>query len=391
MTLYAVTGIAQGLDATEAAVQATDQALSQVGRAQIVLAFVAASDDYPVNQVVNGVSGLLSDTPLFGFSTPSQLTSDGIFQRSIAIALLISDEVQARADFWAGYSEDSGRCTQYMLETLHLDEAEPKALLLVADGFNADSAPMIQALAAGRYPLAGCLAGGDLASNRAFQIGGIRCGNNGLAAAVLRGNIKISVGSNHGWQSVGVYSRITRSKGLWVRTLDGRRASETYARNFGHPAREWAYPPLNQLIRLYPLGVERDEIGEAGQASYLVRSPLSVETDGSLRMNVSVPQGKTAYLLVSSAENCLAATRLATQQALEGLGGAQPALALIFADIAWKMMLQAQTGSEISAVQSVLGDDVPIIGGYNYGQVGRNPDGKPELFNQHIQIVLFGE
>ncbi len=137
MAIYAVTGIAEGLNATESAVQATDQALSQVGRAQIVLAFVAASDDYPVRQVVNGVSGLLSDTPLFGFSTPSQLANDGIHHRSIIVSLLISDDVQARADFWTGYSEDSGRCMQNMLETLHLDEAEPKALLLVADGFNA--------------------------------------------------------------------------------------------------------------------------------------------------------------------------------------------------------------------------------------------------------------
>ncbi len=229
-----------------------------------------------------------------------------------------------------------------------------------------------------------------MASNRAFQIGGIRCGYNGLAAAVLRGNIKVGVGTNHGWQSVGVYSRITRSRDLWVRTLDGRRSSETYARNFGHPAREWSFPPLNQLVRLYPLGLEREQFGETGQTSYIVRSPLCVETDGSLRMNVSVPQGKTAYLLVSSAENCLAATRLATQQALEELGGAEPALALIFADIAFEMMLQAQPGSEISAVQSVLGSDVPIIGGYTYGQIGRDPGGRPELYNQHIQIVLFG-
>ena len=108
-------------------------------------------------------------------------------------------------------------------------------------------------------------------------------------------------------------------------------------------------------------------------------------------MNASVPQGKSAYLLVSSAENCLAAARLATQQAMEGLGESHPVLALVFADIAWEMMLQAQPGSEISAIKSILGDDIPIIGGYCYGQVGRGTDDIPELYNQHIQVVLIGD
>lgn len=391
MTLCAAIGKAQGLDATEAAVQATDQALSQVGRARVAIAFVAASDDYPPHQVVNGVSGLLSDTPLLGFSTPYQLTNDGISQRSITVALLIGDDVQTRADFWTGYSEDSGQCTRDMLESLNLNDREPAALLIFADGLNADSAPMVEGLPRGNYALAGCLAGGDLTNSRAYQIGGMRCGNHGLAAALLHGNIKVGVGTNHGWQSIGIYSRITRSKNLWVRTLDGRRPTDTYSRYFGHQARDWSYPPLNHLVRLYPLGVERDGIGESGQPSFLVRSPLRVETDGSLRMNAGIPQGKSAYLLVSSAENCLAAARIATQQALEGLGGRRPVLALVFADIAWNMLLQAQPGSEIAAIQSILGEDIPILGGYCYGQVGRGMDEALELFNQHIQIVLFGD
>jgi hypothetical protein len=75
MTLFAAIGKAQGLDAAEAAVQATDQALALTGRHNISLAIIAAAHDYPVQQVVNGVAGLLSDTPLLGFSTPAQITA----------------------------------------------------------------------------------------------------------------------------------------------------------------------------------------------------------------------------------------------------------------------------------------------------------------------------
>ncbi len=65
------------------------------------------------------------------------------------------------------------------------------------------------------------------------------------------------------------------------------------------------------------------------------------------------------------------------QQAMNALKGAKPVLALIFADIAWKMQLQAQPGTEIGAIQEVIGDEIPIIGGYTFGQLVSTPDGDP--------------
>ncbi|MBK8620015.1 MAG: hypothetical protein IPN96_23685 [Anaerolineales bacterium] len=75
--------------------------------------------------------------------------------------------------------------------------------------------------------------------------------------------------------------------------MDGRPASETYAGLFGYPARDWAFPPLNYLARLYPLGVEQGE-------DLVVRSPIRVEADGSFRMNANIRDGIDAYLLVGS-------------------------------------------------------------------------------------------
>ena len=391
MPLTTAIGKATALDATEAAVQATDQALSALGRSHIALGIIAASNDYPVRQVVNGVSGLLSDTPLLGFSTPAQLSSEGLSQRSIVVALLVGDEIETTADWWPGFGDDSSRCAQTMVQTIQPNGSNANTLLLIADGLNGDAAPLVESLPAGAYTLAGCLAGGDISSGRTFQIGGGHYGTGGLAAALLTGKVKVGVGINHGWQSVGVYTRITGAKDLWIRSLDGRRASETYARIFGYPARDWAFPPLNHLVRLYPLGIEQEPIDIHSQPSYTIRSPIRVEVDGSLRMNTSLPQGKTAYLLVSSVENCLASAKLAAVQALESLGEARPVLALVFADIAWQMMLQGQPGREIEAIQGVIGPEIPIIGGYTFGQFGRSQDGHPCLYNQHIQIVIFGD
>jgi hypothetical protein len=178
--------------------------------------------------------------------------------------------------------------------------------------------------------------------------------------------------------------RVTRSRGFWLRTLDGRPASEAYAGLFGYPARDWAFPPLSYLARLYPLGVEQNE-------GLVVRAPIRVEADGSFRMNAAIRDGIDAYLLVGSRAACETAARNATQQALMQLGDKKPALALVLVDVAWQMLLKANPGAEIVAIQEILGDDVPIAGGYTLGQITPDENAKPKFLNQHIVVIVFAE
>ena len=123
-----------------------------------------------------------------------------------------------------------------------------------------------------------------------------------------------------------------------------------------------------------------------------LRTPLRVEADGSLRMSAEVPDGATGHLMIGSTERCLEAARTAAGDALRELGTARPKLALIFADVSWEMLLKGQPGNEVEAVQDVLGHNVPIAGGYTFGQLAHFPDAPaPQLLNQHIQVVIIGE
>jgi hypothetical protein len=190
---------------------------------------------------------------------------------------------------------------------------------------------------------------------------------------------------DHGWDPVGSQLRVTRSRGFWLRTLDGRPASESYASLFGYPARDWAFPPLSYLARLYPLGVEQND-------GLVVRAPIRVEADGSFRMNAAIRDGIDAYLLVGSRAACENAARNAAQQAIRQLGDSKPVLALVLVDVAWQMLLKAQPGAEITAIQEILGEHVPIAGGYTLGQVTTADENtKPKFLNQHIVVIAFGE
>jgi hypothetical protein len=383
MTLNVSVGYAQALNGREAGLQATHHALNRLGSGAPTFGFIIASHQYQAREVVSGVSSLLGDTPLIGFSSPVGLTTDGLRPNSVVVALLAGD-FQAETHWMPSYAQ-SGRETGARLAKLLAEKEDTRALLFFADGFNGDADQLCSALINSPVALAGGLSSGDLHTGHSYQLAGQQNGTGALAGAFLRGNLRVGIGSAHGWNPVGSQFRVTRSRGFWLRTLDGHPASETYAKLFGYPAREWAFPPLSHLARLYPLGIEQGE-------HMVVRAPIRVEADGSFRMNAPVRDGADAYLLVGSRTSCEQAAEQAAQQALHQLGGAKPVFALLLVDIAWEMLLKSHPGMEIAAVQDILGKDMPIAGGYTLGQIipGRD-SGAAQLLNQHIVVIAFAE
>ncbi len=382
MTLLAAVGQAQAPDGREAGLQAAHQALNQLGSASCILGLVISSHQYEAQQVVNGVCSLLGPTPLIGFSSPASLTSAGSHPHSVVVALLCSSAAKADVQWLAGYTQGGHEATQQL--TGLLSQNPTQTALLFADGFNVDGKQLCASLPPAAR-LVGALSCGDLHAGNAFQISGKQTGSSGLALARLESGIKIGIGYGHGWQPVGSRFRVTRSRGFWLRTLDGRPASEAYAHLFGYPAGDWVVPPLDHLVRLYPLGLEGP--GEA----LLIRSPLRVEADGSFRMNATLRNDSQAYLLVGSLAACRQAAQTATRQAMAALEGAKPALALMLVDLAWGMLFEAQPGGEVAAVQEALGAEVPIAGGYTLGQIVPGGEGTPQFLNQHMLVVVFGE
>jgi hypothetical protein len=381
MTIQGAIGVGQALDGREAGLQAAHQALNRLGATNPGLCILIASNRYQPRDVLSGALSLLGDSPLIGFSTPAGLTNAGQHEHSVVLALLGGD-FQAEAHWFPGYAQSS-RETAQRVSQLASSSMANQALLFFADGFNGDAEQFCGATQVG-------LSSGDLPGGNTYQMANNQSGSGSMAAAFLRGNVHVGIGHAHGWDPVGSQFRITRSRGFWLRTLNGRPASESYADLFGHAARDWGFPPLSYLARLYPLGVEQGE-------ELVVRSPIRVEADGSFRMNASVRDGVDAYLLVGSRAACQKAAAAAAQQALLALGDLKPVFALILVDIAWQMLLESNPGVEVAAVRDILGPEVPIAGGYTLGQVvpgasGGEPNqqiASPGFLNQHIVVIAF--
>ncbi len=386
MALAAAVGQASAIDGKEAGAQAARQALAALEREPAALAFVFASGDYPIPQVLSGIAPVVGETPLFGWSTAHEISSEGVSERSVVVALLAGDDIQARAAWWPDFAQDSRAATRKMLEAFEPWEAYKEPTLLMAlDGLGGDFDLLGGSLHPGAYTVGGGLSAGRVHTGRTFQIGGTQVGSGGLAAAVLNGELITGVGHGHGWHPIGASFRVTRADGPWVRTLDDKTPAEAYAALFGHDSRDWSFPPLNELIRLYPLGVE-----SAPGQDLVVRSPLRVESDGSLRMSSPVPEGTTCHLLVGSADNCVTAATHAARSAMGMLYGATPALGLVLTDISWPRLMEAEPERAVRALQAEIGAGVPLAGGDSFGQVVRSAgDSATQLLNQNIEIILF--
>lgn len=385
MTVTAAVAHSEALDVYNAAQHAARQALRQVKVAPLSLGFVVVSGEVAITRALSGAAALLGDAPLLGFSTSGALSQEGFHRRSVVVALLAGDELNVQAGWWPDNNEDPNGVVVKMIQSLRPNNHSQASLLMIADGTQGDYGQLCAELDI-ENDVAGCLAGEGLHRGRTYQIGGRISGSAGLAAALIDGPLCISVGMGHGWQPAGPLMELSDVEGLRLRGLNGRSPSEVYADLFGFPGRDWSSPLLGSVIRQYPLGIESG-------GDLVIRSPLQMENDGSLRMNTVLPQGARAHLMVGTQDGCLQAARQAAEQAMAGLSaGSQPVLALAFVDAAWQTVFQATPAAELAALRDVLGEEIPIAGGYTYGQIARTPvDGGLQLLNQHIEVILLAE
>ncbi|HEX8991354.1 MAG TPA: FIST N-terminal domain-containing protein, partial [Anaerolineales bacterium] len=158
MTIHAAVGTAQALDGREAGLQAAHQALNGLGVGTPGLGILIASHQYPARDVITGVTSLLGDAPLIGFSTPATLSNSGPQTHSVTLALL-SGDFQAESHWFPGYAQ-SGRETATRLAQIALGNQANHTVIFFADGFNGDAEQLCATGQLGQLPLIGALSSG---------------------------------------------------------------------------------------------------------------------------------------------------------------------------------------------------------------------------------------
>ena len=372
----------KALGGREAARIATERALDQMGTARPVAAIILAAQEYDLAEAVRSVVPLLPNVPLWGFSATGVLTFSGEQPHSVVVMILSGPKLASQT---FTYSEKTTKDATENLQQA-LEAQSPTGVLLAVDGYQAIPKAVSGLLEKHSMPVCGGLSSGTRIKGKTFQIGGDQVLQGGLSGLVLGGRFRMACGVGCGWSSTGKTYPVTRATALWLDALDGKPPAEVYAESFGYPARDWAFPPLNAMARLYPLGVESG----ANDETLTIHAPLWVEVDGRFRVNLALEEGQTAHLMIGDRHTCLNAAKQAAIEAITRLGKAQPVAALVFVDAAWQMLFEDQVEGFMSAVREVL-SDVPLVGAYTFGQITSAPaDDAIRLYNQHIEVVVIG-
>lgn len=385
MALIASVGQAKVTNTHEAGMQAVHQALNLLRNATPRLCLLIIPHKYEPSRVIDGVTSVLTNIPILGFSVSAGLSQTGITQHSIMAVLFGGDDLHAETHLFNATSQTDAKMANLIAQLTAFEQRPAKHVLVFAGGQQGNIEAFCKNLPLG-FPLSGGLSSGDPAGLNTFEMAGTQWTANGLSAAILRGSFNIGTAWGQAWECTGSRFTITQSDGYLIKQIDGKPVPEKYMELFGHTQNEWISPPLNTLCRIYPLGVEQQT-----ENGLRIISPICIEKDGNLRMNISLPQGSTAYIMVGSPENCQNSIRTATLQALKQLGNSKPIFALVLVDTAWQSLLQTQPGMEIHTVQEVLGKDIPVAGGYTLGQIlpPEQPESQPCFANQHFFISLF--
>ncbi len=384
MANNAALGIGEGLDGREAGLDAVQKALNALGTQRPAAGVVLFSQEFDGSELVHGISGMLGNIPLWGFGSPRILHGNQDHPRRAAVLLLGGAELRARGIWLANYGKDGKTAAAQI--GMQMAGSSSAGLLIAADGVQGDCAAVCGALTELPVALAGGLAvptNGELCE----LVGSGQTAGGALSALELGGRARLGVGIGSGWRDVGLSFAVEQVEGLRVTRMDGRTPAEVYEGVFGAGLQDWRRPPLADLIRLYPLGIEEFP----GSSDLSIRTPVRMDADGSLRMNAPVEAGVVARLMVGDPEACVRAAQNAAEEAVTMLGGAAPAAALVFADVSWQYLFESQSPRFLEAVQGVVGKQIPLAGAYTLGQVVRTLSEKPpQALNQQIQVVLIG-
>jgi hypothetical protein len=193
----------------------------------------------------------------------------------------------------------------------------------------------------------------------------------------------IGYGSVGGWDSFGPKRLVTKSDANVLYELDGQSALELYKRYLGDKAKE-----LPGSALLFPLSIQLEESSKS-----LVRTILSIDEDSqSMIFAGDIPEGATVRLMKANFDKLIDGAFEAAESGYKVWNGTPPDLAILISCVGRKLVLDQRIEEEIESVHEVIGEAIPTIGFYSYGEISPFAGYlNCELHNQTMTITLIGE
>lgn len=383
------TGHSEDLDSADAIAEALDACSMTLGGRAPQAGLLFAGVDHDHRALLDGIEARHPGIQLVGCTTHGELSSAGFAEDSVVVMLFHSDRVSFAAGVGEGAREDpDGAARQATTTALDGLGGPPRLCLLLPEGISTDTTAILGAVGealGGDVPVCGGTAGDQHRLERTYQFCNGVVYSDAVPVLLLGGPLRVATGVASGWEPLGEMHEVTDADGLAVSTIGGRPVLALWRRYFGSSDLNGTH-----ALAVYPDG-GLDDAPEATDGFYLT-SPGHFEDDGRLIMNFPVPVGARVRFANATRDQILDGTRASADAAAEAYGADVPEAALVFSCSGRHNLLGTRVASETGVLRDRVGDGVPVIGFYAYGEFCSLPDAPtPRAHNCTFVTVLIGE
>jgi hypothetical protein len=377
-------GISAARDAKRAAHETVGEAMRHARAGAFAL--VLCTDAYDVDALAAAFTRELGDIPWAGCCGAGVFAGVEMLEQGVVVGVLDS----ADASFGVGIggpvsasAREAGRDAVAGAIAALRGRRTHRSFIVLPDALTGDAASVIRGAvqeAGAGAGWAGGGAGDNLRYVRTAQFAHGRAWHDRVVVIAIDSDRPTSVGIRHGWHPYGPPTMVTRAHGATAVELDYQRAFDAYrevARNNGDDVTEREFA---RFAMTHPLGIPQPN-GE-----YVIRDPLAVERDGSLRCVAEVPDGSTMRVMQGDRDDLLRAARAAASDARERMLGA-PGGAIVFDCVSRYLILGRDMGRELAAIQEGVGRETPMMGCLTLGELGTVGSVAPQFHNKTAVVM----
>jgi hypothetical protein len=392
MTTKAGVGTSHHHNPNVAGRDAAKQALENAGLEKPDFVFMFASVGYDQHSLLRAVREATGGAPLCGCSGEGTISGDDADESNFSVVVMVisSDELRWRNGLATGLGADSRAAGQLVAQSLSSDlGADAVGLFVFPDGttvnFDDFFAGLEGNLPSDQFlPLWGGGAGDNLALVQTYQYCDDEVVSDGVAYALLSGEVQAASTIGIGYIPIGGERTVTRSERNVIYEIDGKPALEVLQEYLPDLAlaEDWGrYVPTFGLSFRAPSYMKDEE--------YVLRGINSVNTaDGSVSLQTDVQEDTSVWFSSRDKEKITAGLDRMADQIKEELGGAQPKLVFHF-DCCSRGRLMFRDQEKLQLLRQfrqAVGPEAPWAGFYTYGEIG--PVGKHNFYHTYTAVVL---
>jgi len=203
-----------------------------------------------------------------------------------------------------------------------------------------------------------------------------------IAIGFYGNRIKVTHGSQGGWDIFGLEKRVTNSSANVLVELEEQNALDIYKKYLGKEADN-----LPGSALLFPLSVT-----VPGSSEPVVRTILSInEKDKTMNFAGDIPVGSKVRFMKANFDRLTIAASEAAHHTMTS-ENFKPDFSLLVSCVGRKLIMGNKTNEEVKAVSKFFDHETILAGFYAYGEISPfNEGGCSQLHNQTMTITSFFE